>query len=61
MCTKCPPSNVNILMGVFEDQIHHLPLNPNVDGGGIFRPTCWFSLNNSETVKAVTLAFRSIQ
>ena len=36
MCTKCPPSNVNILMGVFEDQIHHLPLNPNVDGGGVF-------------------------
>ena len=23
-------------------------------------PSCWFSFNNSETVKAVTLAFRSI-
>ena len=26
-----------------------------------FTPTCWFSLNNSETVKAVTPAFCSIQ
>ena len=24
-------------------------------------PPCWFSLNNSETVEAVTLAFWSIQ
>ena len=24
-------------------------------------PPCWFSLNNSETVKAVTLAFCNIQ
>ena len=24
-------------------------------------PLCWFSLNNSETVKAATLAFCSIQ
>ena len=29
--------------------------------GGNFIPPCWFSLNNSETVKAVTLAFCSIQ
>ena len=28
--------------------------------GGNFTP-CWFSLNNSETVKAVTLAFWNIQ
>ena len=28
---------------------------------GKFYPSCWFSLNNSETVKAVTLAFYSIQ
>ena len=43
-------------------------LNPNV-GGGMRRrgggeggyPPSWFSLNNSETVKAVTLAFCSIQ
>ena len=24
-------------------------------------PSCWFSINNSETVKAVTMAFCSIQ
>ena len=32
--------------------------------GGTFTPTpppCWFSVNNSETVKVVTLTFRSIQ
>ena len=33
--------------------------NPNQGGGTL--PHCWFSLNNSETVKAVTLAFCSIQ
>ena len=27
----------------------------------IIFPSCWFSLNRSETVKAVTLAFCSIQ
>ena len=38
-------------------------INPDLVGGGaggILLP-CWFSLNNSETVKAVTLAFCSIQ
>ena len=30
-------------------------------GGGIILPPCWFSLNNSETVKAATLEFCSIQ
>ena len=39
-------------------------INPNLGGGwresGIFA-LCWFSLNNSETAKAVTLAFCSIQ
>ena len=30
-------------------------------GGRVILPPCWFSLNNSETVKAVTLAFCSIQ
>ena len=33
--------------------------NPNVGGGIILPP--WFSLSNSETVKAVTFAFCSIQ
>ena len=28
--------------------------------GGVILPFCWFSLNNSETVKAVTLAIISI-
>ena len=40
--------------------------NPNMGGEGRgegnFTPSpCWFSLNNSETVKAVTLVFCSIQ
>ena len=30
-------------------------------GDNFTPPPCWFSLNNSETVKAVTLAFCSIQ
>ena len=30
-----------------------------VVGGGTFFPPCWFSLNNSETVKALTLDFCS--
>ena len=37
-------------------------VNPNMGGvGGNFtlHPPCWISLNNSETVKAVTLAFCS--
>ena len=29
--------------------------NPNLGGVSNFTPLCWFSLNNSETVKAVTL------
>ena len=29
--------------------------------GWVILPSCWFSLNNSETVKAATLAFCSIQ
>ena len=32
----------------------------NLGGTIILRP-CWFSHNNSETVKAVTLAFHSIE
>ena len=39
--------------------------NPNLvrrgEGGRNFTPSSWFSLNNSETVKAVTLTFCSIQ
>ena len=37
--------------------------NPNLGGGsgGVILPPCWFSLNNSKTVKAVTLAFYSIE
>ena len=36
--------------------------NPNLgvcvgEGGGIYPRPCWFSLSNSETVKAVTLEF----
>ena len=30
-------------------------------GEGVILPNCWFALNNSETVKAVTLVFCSIQ
>ena len=38
-------------------------LNPNLggNGNGFTTPPCWFSLNNSETVQAVTLAFCSFQ
>ena len=37
--------------------------NPNLGGGGggLILPTCWFSPNDSETVRAVTLAFCSIE
>ena len=37
--------------------------NPNLGGGsgGVILPPCWFSLNNSKMVKAVTLAFYSIE
>ena len=30
-------------------------------GGGVILPPCWLSLNNSETVKALTLTFCSIK
>ena len=46
--------------GVKKGYIGNKWFNPNLDGGGgiILPPTpCWFSRNNSETVKAVTLAF----
>ena len=36
-------------------------VNPNLGGGGVILHPCWFSLNYSETVKAVTLAFCIIQ
>ena len=41
-------------------------LNPNLGGvcggGDSFTPSpCWYFLNNSETVKAITLAFCSIR
>ena len=35
-------------------------LNPNLGGGGLILPPCWFSLNSSEMVKGVTLAFFNI-
>ena len=37
--------------------------NPNLGGGGagVILPICWVSLNNSKTVKAITLAFCSIE
>ena len=36
-------------------------INTNLGVGGNFTFPCWISLNNSETVKAVTLTFCSIQ
>ena len=33
--------------------------NSNLGGVGVILRTCWFSLNNSETAKAATLAFCS--
>ena len=35
--------------------------NHNLNGGTNFTPPCWFFLNNSETLNAVTLTFCSIQ
>ena len=35
-------------------------INLGGEGGGLILPPCWFSLNDSETVKAVTLALCSI-
>ena len=40
--------------------LYYFCINPNLGGGGVIF-TCWFSLNNSETVKAAALAFCSIQ
>ena len=40
-------------------------VNPNLGGGAKFYPPpplpSWFSLNNSKTIKAVTLEFCSIE
>ena len=35
--------------------------NPNLDGGVKFILPCWFSLNNSETLKAVVLLICNVQ
>ena len=48
----------------FDIILHNKAFNPNLGGGGggvVLPPPCWFSLNNSETVKATTLAFCCIQ
>ena len=36
-------------------------INPNLSGRELFYPHCWFSLDNSETVKAVILTFCSAE
>ena len=36
-------------------------IKPNLSGRELFYPRCWFSLDNSETVKAVTLTFCSVE
>ena len=36
-------------------------INANLSGRELFYPHCWFSLDNSETVKAVTLTFCSTE
>ena len=34
----------------------HSFINPNLGGGGVILPSpCWFSINNSEIVKAATM------
>ena len=43
-----------------KDYKQHPIFNTNMGGGVILPPSSWFSLNNSKTVKAVTLAFWSI-
>ena len=46
------------------EELHKLFISRNLGwegGGGYFaKMACWFSFNNSEAVKAVTLAFCSI-
>ena len=53
-------------MSASKDYLHFYPnlgegLGEGGRGGVILTPLCWVSLNNSELIKAVTLAFCSIQ
>ena len=36
-------------------------INANLSGRKLFYPHCWFSLDNSETVKTVTLTLCSVK
>ena len=36
-------------------------INPNLSGRKLFYPCCWFSLDNSEMVKTVTLTLCSVK
>ena len=60
--TKCVLLSSQLCMT--QPALINLHLNPNLDGGGgnfNATPRSWFSLNNSKTVKAVTLEFCIIQ
>ena len=34
--------------------------DPNLGGGKVIPPSCWFNFNDSETLKAATMAYCSI-
>ena len=61
-----PMVNRNLISGgIGANEFASGYINPNLDGRrgvgeGVILPPCWFCLNNSETAKAVTLAFCSI-
>ena len=55
-CDICQQSKKYLISEIVER------LNPNFFGGGvILPPPSWFSLNNSKTVKAITMEICSIQ
>ena len=56
-CDICQQSKKYLISEIVER------LNPNFGGGGsnFTPPPSWFSLNNSKTVKAITMEICSIQ
>ena len=61
------PTLIYLHLNYYSQELYYysFAVNPNLGGRGegkFTRPSpCWVSLSNSQTVKAVTLAFRRIQ